>query len=413
MMRPRRVFFFNRFFWPDQSATAQILTDLCRELDALGYEVTVISSRLDYANKEIQYDSREQLGGVEIVRLWSTRFGRGTLPGRLMDYLTIYYSFFAYILRNLGGGDIVVLKTDPPLLSILGSIGRSVKQFRLVAWCQDVFPEVAIVSMRPSILTGWLFKFLKLVRDWSLRRSDRVVVLGKDMRAYLSARNIEPRRLVCISNWAVQEDEAGTREKELRAEWAIPEDVLLVGYSGNLGRAHDWRTLFAAAQVLNPEEKIHFLVCGGGHGYTELQAAVEEAELDERFTFLPYQPLDELASTLRVPDLHWFTLKEAMTPFIFPSKFFGVLQAGRPVLFIGDTNCEIASLLAAGKAGSSLKEGDGPGLVERLRRYSEDPGRLRAEGENARALWAERFQKANEVAKWDRMLQELDNLQGG
>ncbi|MEX0330175.1 MAG: glycosyltransferase family 4 protein [Puniceicoccaceae bacterium] len=413
MMRPRRVFFFNRFFWPDQSATAQILTDLCRELDVLGYEVTVISSRLDYANKEIQYDRREQLGGVEIVRLWSTRFGRGTLSGRLMDYLTIYYSFFAYILRNLGGGDIVVLKTDPPLLSILGSIGRLVKQFRLVAWCQDVFPEVAIASMRPSNFTSWLFKFLKLVRDWSLRRSDRVVVLGKDMQAYLSAREIERHRLVCISNWAVQEDEGGTREKELRAAWEIPEDVLLVGYSGNLGRAHDWKTLLESAKALEKEDKIHFLLCGGGHGYAALQEAVEDAGLESSFTFLPYQPLDELASALRVPDVHWFTLKEAMTPYIFPSKFFGILQAGRPVIFIGDTRCEIAELLAFAEAGCSIHEGDYSSLVEALRRYSRNPDLLGKEGSNARRLWAENYQRSNEVARWDRMLQELDNIQGG
>ena len=117
------------------------MTDLCKGLDEYDYQITVVSSRLDYSNNEIQYKENELLGGVEIVRLWSTRFGRATLLGRLLDYLTIYYSFFAYILRNLGPQDVVVLKTDPPLLSILGALCRGVKQFRLIEWCQDVFPE--------------------------------------------------------------------------------------------------------------------------------------------------------------------------------------------------------------------------------------------------------------------------------
>jgi colanic acid biosynthesis glycosyl transferase WcaI len=407
MMAGKRIFFFNRFFWPDQSATAQILTDLCRDLDARGYRITVVSSRLDYSNKTIQYRHRESLGGVKVVRLWSTRFGRGTLAGRLLDYLTIYYSFFAYILRNLGPDDIVVLKTDPPLLSILGALGRMVKQFRLVSWCQDVFPEVAMVGMQESILTDLIFQPLKLIRDWSLAASDRVVVLGHDMWAYLAGRRLDPRRMACISNWSVQSDEPHTREADLRRQWGIREDAFVVGYSGNLGRAHDWRTLLAVARRFRGDENVVFLFCGGGHGYDHLREAVGDESLSSQFVFLPYQPLEDLASSLRVPDVHWFTLKEAMTPFIYPSKFFGILQAGRAVVFVGDPESEIASIIRESALGTTVREGDTNGFTECLGKFRSDRILAEGAGRAARDLWEQRFRKTLEVDKWDRMLKQL------
>ena len=410
MTQGKRVFFFNRFFWPDQSATAQILTDLCRDLDGRGYRVTVVTSRLDYGNKEIQYCDNELLGGVAIVRLWSTRFGRAHLLGRLLDYLSIYYSFLAYLLRNIGDGDIVVLKTDPPLLSILGAFCRIVREFRLVAWCQDVFPEVAMAEMQTSPPVNFLFRLLQGLRDWSLCRSDRVVVLGADMRDYFAGRGIESSRLACIPNWSVQDDPAETRESALRAEWGIPADCFVVGYSGNLGRAHDWMTLLEAACQLDPHEDMLFLLSGGGHGYVQLREAVESAGLSARFLFLPYQAREDLASSLRVPDLHWFTLKERLRPFIFPSKFFGILQAGRPMVYIGSTIGEIPLLINANGIGSVVAEGDAAALAEEIRRWRDSAEAREESGLAARRLWENSYQRSSEVAKWEGLLQDLGRM---
>jgi len=61
-------------------------------------------------------------------------------------------------------------------------------------------------------------------------------------------------------------------------------------------------------------------------------------------SFQPYQPLDRLALSLTVPDLHLVTLKPELEGLIVPSKFYSVLAAGRPVLFVGDPESEIAAL---------------------------------------------------------------------
>jgi glycosyltransferase involved in cell wall biosynthesis len=402
--RPR-VYFFNRFYWPDGSATAQILHGLAEGLAAKGMEIHVVTSRLDYTDPGKVYPAREAREGVTIHRLWSTRFGRDSLAGRLLDYLSIYLSFFVFLLRHPRLGDTVVVKTDPPLLSLPGAVAQQLVGFRMVAWCQDLFPEVAVAALRPGRLGRAVLALVAAIRDASLRAAERVVVLGDDMEAFLLQRGLDPRSLVVIPNWSVQpEGDDGPDPAELRAEWGIAPKELVIGYSGNLGRAHDWGTLLDAARSLSGEPGLRFLVCGGGHGYGQLQAAVGEAGLGERFVFQPYQPIERLGASLRVPDLHWFSLQESMTPFIFPSKFAGILQAGRPVLFIGQADSGLAAQIRGERVGTVVAPGEAETLAEAVRHFRRNPGELKAAGERARAVWERHYRKEVGVARWRAVL---------
>ena len=141
-MTARRVVFVNRYYWPDHSATAQMLTDLATGLAARGWAVTVIASRLRY-DGGAPLPPREQRDGVAIHRVATTRFGRGALLGRAIDYASFYLTASLAAWRLLGRGDIVVAKTDPPLLQIpLGLVAR-LRGARQVNWMQDVYPELA------------------------------------------------------------------------------------------------------------------------------------------------------------------------------------------------------------------------------------------------------------------------------
>src|SRR5262249_41650197 len=113
-----RLIFINRFFFPDHSATSQILSDLAFFLAGFGHEVHIITSRQRYDNPRASLSSKESIRGVRIHRVRTTRFGRRHLLGRIIDYLSFYLTVQVALLRRARGGDIVVAKTDPPLLSI-------------------------------------------------------------------------------------------------------------------------------------------------------------------------------------------------------------------------------------------------------------------------------------------------------
>ncbi|HEX7191858.1 MAG TPA: glycosyltransferase WbuB, partial [Thermoanaerobaculia bacterium] len=80
-----RVVFVNRYFYPDHSATSQMLADLAFHLASRGWDVGVITSRLRYDDASARLPARERVQQVDVRRIWTTRFGRGSLLGRAFD----------------------------------------------------------------------------------------------------------------------------------------------------------------------------------------------------------------------------------------------------------------------------------------------------------------------------------------
>src|SRR5262249_19260395 len=104
----KRLIFLNRFFYPDHSATSQILSDLAFYLAESGREVHVITSQQLYDDPQAQLPAHEIAQGVHIHRGSSTRYGRSALWGRGMDYLSFYASMRRSMLALAGRGDILV-----------------------------------------------------------------------------------------------------------------------------------------------------------------------------------------------------------------------------------------------------------------------------------------------------------------
>ena len=126
----KRVIFLNRFFFPDHSATSQLLSDLAFHLAGAGVETHVITSRQLYDEPGAQLPSNETVHDVHIHRVATTSFGRSTLRGRSVDYLSYYLSTLRSLLALTRGGDTVIAMTDPPLnqnRSSPGSAGEAAK----------------------------------------------------------------------------------------------------------------------------------------------------------------------------------------------------------------------------------------------------------------------------------------------
>ena len=238
------LIFLNRFYAPDHSATSQMLTDLAVALAGQGQRVQVVTSRERYLDAGARLSARETLQGVEIHRVWTSRFGRSGLAGRAVDYLSFYLSA-AWRLRRLARpGDLVVAMTDPPLLSVLVRWALVGRRVRRVNWLQDLFPEVA-VALRVRLAGGAVGRVLQGWRDVSLRSAALNVVIGERMAERLRAVGVAPARIRVIHNWA---DGAAIRPLDpatnpLRRAWGL-EHAFVVGYSGNLGRAHEVATVW-------------------------------------------------------------------------------------------------------------------------------------------------------------------------
>ena len=399
----RKVVFVNRFYFPDLSATSQMLTDLAVRLANAGLDVHVICSRQLYEDAAAELPHAERIRGVNVHRVWTSKYGRSSLRGRAVDYASFYVTATVKLWRLLRAGDVAVVKTDPPLLSISAAVATALRGARLVNWLQDVFPEVAtrlgVASLKPPVLTA-----LQALRDRSLVFAKANVVLGVRMRDYLTARDVDADRFHIIENWADGDAMVPklAEQSELRARLGL-QDRFVVGYSGNLGRAHEYETIVAAATALRGHTDIVFLMIGGGAKMQMMQRFVAESGLTN-FHFLPYQPREALSDSMAAADVHLACLLPELEGLIVPSKVYGILAAGRPAIFIGDEQGEIPQLVRETGCGESVRCGEGARLASLLLQLRNDRERLQRLGRQARATFEARFTLDRAVQKWLHLL---------
>lgn len=404
-----QIVFVNRFYDPDQSATSQMLTDLARGLAVKGIDVAVVASRQLYGESRAQLPAFETLFGVRVHRIATTRFGRAGLWGRAVDYGSFYLACAFELLKLVRYGDVVVAKTDPPLLSILIAPIARVKRATLINWQQDVFPEIA-THLGVTYLPGFFDKLIRRLRDSSLNAATMNVAIGARMREYLASRGVPGFKLCVIENWAdsrlIRPKNASTSALRSRLDVA---DRFVVCYSGNLGRAHDFDTLLETADCLREDPRFVFLIIGDGAKMATLKRGVEARAL-QNFRLLPYQPRDTLEDSLAAADVHLVSLLPAVEGLIVPSKLYGILAAGRPLIFVGDPDGELSRIIARARCGLSIALGDSRGLADALRAMASDPARISAMGLRARRLLCEDYCLRHAIDRWMALLKAVSQV---
>jgi glycosyltransferase involved in cell wall biosynthesis len=400
--RKRQLFFVNRYFHPDHSATSQMLSDLAFALARDGEDVVVVASRQLYEHPDARLPTRDVIKGVTVRRAGTTRFGRAGLVGRALDYLSFHITAGITLFRLARKGDAVVTLTDPPLMSVTTGIVARLKRLTAVNWLQDLYPEVARRS-GVRLLDGRLGELLRWIRNRSLRSASANVVIGERMAHRLEREAIPRECIRTIGNWCDDgQIVPSTRLNWLREEWHLG-DKFIVGYSGNLGTAHETDTLLEAAEILRDRADICFLIIGGGSRLAKLQSEVSARKL-QNFVFQPYQTRDQLPATLTLPDVHWLSLRAEFEGLIVPSKFYGIAAAGRPMIFIGSETGELARLIRARGCGFALAPNEGRRFAEAIIELRERPA-LRSEmGQKARGLIDTGYSMAASIGTWKSLL---------
>jgi colanic acid biosynthesis glycosyl transferase WcaI len=404
----KQIVFLNRFFFPDQSATSQLVSDLAFHLADAGYDVHAITSRQRYDEPRADLAASEAIRGVAIHRIATTRFGRSILVGRGLDYLSFYALMWRKLDEVAQPGAIVVAMTDPPMLGAIAM--RAAGRCRLVNWLQDLYPEVAM-RLGVPFMNGVLGTRLVRLRDASLRAPAANVVIGERMAANLRRLGVPEDRIHIVPNWCEDESVQPTPDSgaALRRIWGL-EGRFVFGYSGNLGRAHEFETVLGAARLLSGEPGIAFLVVGGGPKVAEFARRVGELRLQGMFRFLPYQAEETLTAALSVPHLHWISLKPELEGLIVPSKFYRIAAVGRPMVIIGARDGELGTLVRHHDCGFAVEPGDVEGLAGLLLQLAAQPDSLSAMGKAARALLDARFSRAQALSSWRRLLDDLPQL---
>jgi glycosyltransferase involved in cell wall biosynthesis len=399
-----RVVFVNRFFAPDESATSRVTSSLAFALAKSGVEVHVVTGGRFHDGTTLP-KAADGIGGVVLHRAWSSSFGRIRLVGRALEYLTFHVSAWWQMRRLARSGTAVIACTDPPLLSVTAMLAVAGSGALLINWNHDLFPEAAIflgVMNGTSLLTRLSYR----LRDASLRKARWNVVPTQRMAELLTAREIPPSTMSIMPYWSDGKmirpiDPAANA---LRRAWGL-EHRFVVGYSGNFGRVHEFETILDAAEALRDRGNIAFLFIGDGHRRAWVESEAQRRRLDN-VLMRPLQPPDRLAESLSVPDLHLVSLLPNLEPCSIPSKLYGILAAGRPTLFVGDLDGEVARIITAGSCGAAVAVGDSAGLARRIVELAGSSRLVRQMGASARRLFEGSFDQEIGVAKWRHLLSE-------
>lgn len=402
----QRLTLVNRFAFPDDSPTSRLMNDLARGLVAerRGVEVRVLSCNRYYSGAATALPARQTLDGVRYHRLWVPPANRRGLLTRAFGYLAFYLQGLLVLLAGLRRGDLVICMTDPPMFGVLATLAARLHGAKVVHWVQDLYPDV--VQSAGLTRSVPLMSLLSALRRSAYRASNKLVVIGEGMRDRL-LRDGSGCPIAIIPNWADGSSihPVAREHTPLYREW-LPDRSFVVGYFGNLGFAHNYHSSLQAAARLQPRSEVQFLWVGDGSRRIAFQQEVAQLALGN-VHWHNQQPFERISETLAVADIHLVTLDPQFDEVLVPSKTYSALAAGRPLLFLGNPNSELARLVREYQVGVVVAQEDVEGLVAVIQQLADQPDLCRQMGMNARQLFDQRFERRRAVALWLALIDEL------
>jgi colanic acid biosynthesis glycosyl transferase WcaI len=395
-----RILLLNLYYPPDTSATAKMTATVAEALSAR-HDVTVLCGRPSYDPTERRpwrLSQTELAGRVKIVRVGSTDYPRFQMKRRVLNYLS--YVALAIPRALFLPCDAVLAMTDPPFEGIVGATVAMLKGKPYVYNIRDMYPDMAVggAIVRPGLLA----RIWERLHRWALRRATRVIVLGEDMRARIIRKGVDAVRVEIVRDGAdIPPFDAaeplldGEIVRTIRGDFRF---VLL--HAGNLGFYGAWETLITAVRELGADG-VGLVFVGEGAQRAHIEALAGEAK---NVRFLPFFPANKIPSVLAAADAHVVTVKRGLEGVVVPSKLYGILAAGKPILAVAPEETDAASLGAKFGFAVSADPDRPEEVVAAIRSLVGDQAKVQNMARAARAV-APDYDRVKELQKFVKIIE--------
>jgi hypothetical protein len=387
-----KILIVNRFFGGAQIPTGRMAEDVARVLVECGHEVTALASTGTYSGAEKQpqhgtWSIEHGVGGMRLEQVHVPKW----MP-RALAWLWFTWQARKRIPRM--DWDVCVLMTDPPLQPLLApraarpkdeepkrsvdsgrrSRGQTKRRRdektdrRVAVWMMDLYPEALAASGRLSE-TNPIYRWYFNKRQRALGKCDLLIFLGETQKALVEKREGEKvERCEVVGG----QEADGTRQTKTmvvppwddRGNIALATEESLRNlalYAGNLGEAHCFEEILAAVPFLPADWRIRFAVRGAKSA--GLKAAANELKsprnqeakrLGAEVEVTGYASEEETPRLLASARVHLITMSPGWEGIVVPSKLYGCIRTGRPVLFVGPENADTAREIRANDWGGVL-----------------------------------------------------------
>ena len=329
-----KLWIISEYYYPIVTSTGYYVTEIAEFLAKKGCDVNVIATGQRYNETTVyQIPKKEIHNGVLIERVLSREIDKNNFFKRAIRLLFASFQLFLLVLRRVKRNDKILLVTNPAFLILLMPFVGLIKGVKYNLLVHDIFPE-NLLAIKASSLG---YRCLKKAFDIAYRRTEQCISIGRDMTEVLK-RKIGKDTIVMIPNWS-DNDRVCPQKKEdtdLYRELGIDKFVFM--FAGNLGHVQGLDNLLKAIDMID-NEGMAFLFIGGG---AKANAVKEYADKHDHVIYKGFQDRSNQNDFLNACDVAIVTLNDGMYGLGVPSKSYNMMAAGKPILYIGAKDSEIA-----------------------------------------------------------------------
>lgn len=411
----KKIVFVINYFYPDYASTGQLLTELCLDLQN-EFDITVIAAQPGYSGEGVKKQKKfemDTLENLKIIRISLPKVNKNSKLSRIKYIFTYFFMASIAVFKEKGVDAIYTISQPPVLGGLIGSIGKFIKKTKHIYNIQDFNPEQAMAVSYTN--KQFIFDWAKKIDKLNCKHSDLVIVVGNDMKQTLEKRfnHIDVPKHVVINNWTNEIDIVPMEKTIQPIKNFLNENNLdhkfIVMYSGNIGLYYDLENIIKVTKHFKEYSDLAFVFIGEGAMKEQMQNFVDQGNINN-VHFLPYQPKEFIKYSINAADVHLVVNQKGIKGVSVPSKIYGVMAAGKPILGVLEKDSEAEFLISKSKCGVTVEPQDYQGVIENIEYlYNLRKEELTNMGYKGRAYLDEHLKREISINKYREVLHEVLN----
>ena len=414
MNKKKKLLVYAHYYYPDVASTGQILTELCEGMKDT-FDITVICVVPSYIGKieekyKIKRIYKENINEINVVRVRVPEFQKSNKLSRTKNLLAYFFNSLIATFK-LEKHDYIFTISQPPILGgVLGVLCKWIKGGKLIYNIQDFNPEqtMAVGYTKNKLLLNTAM----MMDKFSCKQSNEVIVVGRDMQETLRNRfnNKKVPENTFINNWIDEKEIYPLNENhpkiiDFKEKYNL-NDKFIIMYSGNIGLYYDLENIIKVIGKFNEREDVIFAFVGDGTVKKEIEDYATENKLSN-VTFIPYQDKADLVYSLNSADIHWVVNAKGIKGVSVPSKLYGVMATGKPVLGVLDKGSEARLIVDECNCGVCTEPGNYNEIYNKIEYILNNKEKVKMLGKNGRKYLEKNLTKEVSINKYKNTILSL------
>ncbi len=365
-----KLLFLDAYFEPEQIAFTHLENDLLDGFVHAGHSVEIvcpvptrgIGKKLvhEYRKKRKEYLYN---GHVRVKRFWAPQEGKNPFI-RAIRYLWCNLRTYQ-IGTRYHDIDAVFCNSTPPTQGWIAGMVAKKHKVPFIYSLQDIFPD-SLVTTGLTRRNSFLWKTGRKFENSTYRKCSRIIVISDSMKKNLQAKGVHDGLIRVVSNWidlnAIYP--ISKEDNKLFDEFCIPRDDFIVLYAGNFGAAQGADIILDAAEQLQNEKKIKFVIFGAGSGY---KSAEEKARVLPNVFIHPLLPQERVSEVYSMGDVILITCKKGVGSSGMPSKTWSIMACNKRIIASFDKGSDLDLLLRDTQSGECIEPENAMLLADKIR----------------------------------------------